>query len=423
MTSKILSKENFYRKIDEKREKLLEQRDAKIEEEILWILKWIDVKILSEEDKKIAKSLAEKKHYPEDDKLSILGEIQKHAEENHYWDTDNFNWIFTIFSDVTNDIVYQKMVEKKDTDNIKLFNERKLSVETYLKYLTDLNDEEIKDLWIEEMYLLREKLQNMGKMETPEETPGNTSENTQEEKTGNSNSANWKTLSETNLESIGNALQYFIENWIIIEEFENIDDIINKIKYKIYRKSWISTKNWWKEEFLHNDNWIEIEKSDIPSDCKAWDTFQVYCASASTGWFITVKLKWKKNDSVNLRDSWRIDQVWLSEYVINKLQTIKEDIENIFNHDKKLIEDFVNTFIKLRNIWYKSLKEEFRKWMSIDKYKEEQWWNDLSKHLKEMQDKNKWLENIIRDLWELINELKKQGQLNFEEIKNVLLKE
>ena len=245
----------------------------------------------------------------------------------------------------------------------------------------------------------------------------------------------WKILSETNLESIRNAVNHYMEHWIIIYNAKNVDDIINKIKYKIYRKSGISTKNWWKEDFLNNNNWIEIEKADIPTQYEAWDKFQVYCASALTSWFITVEIKWKENDNVNdednvntedninTEDNWEIVQLHLSKSVIDELQTIKTDIENIFNHDEFLINDFVNSFINLRGIWFKSLIEEYRRWLPLQEYYKNSWWNDLYKYLTDMYfEKYEWIAEITRKLWKIITNLQQQSLLCFEEIKKILLK-
>ncbi len=436
--TKLISKEQFQERLESKRENLLEQKRKSIEEEISIILRKINMEKLSEEDqlkiRESAKNIAEQKNYDEDYKLKILNNIQKNAEENHFWEEIDKNEWLNVFSDITNDIVYQRMAEKWDIENIKLFLERKLDVETYLEYLTD---NEIKDLWIEGMYLLIKKMKeewdNVENMENID-----TSVNIQEEEIKSEiiseNIINnveettvveeWKAFSEQDLHSISNAVNYFVENWMAIKNGENVEDIINNIKYKIYRRSMISKRSWGKEDFLNNNNWIEIEKADIPQFCKVWDKFQIYCASALVGWFITVEIKWKENDNdnVNAENNWEIEEISLSKSVINEIQTIKNDIENIFNYDELLINDFVNTFINLRIIWCKSLKEEFRNWMTIEEYKNSQWWNDLQKHLIEMQENYEWLKNITQQLWKIITNLKKEGQLKFNQIKSILLR-
>lgn len=444
--TKLISKEQFQERLENKRESLLEQKRKSIEEEISIILRRIDMEKLSEEDqlkiRESAKNIAEQKDYNEDYKLKILNNIQKSAEENHFWEEIDKNEWLNVFSDITNDIVYKRMVKEWDLENIKLFLERKLDVETYLGYLTD---EEIKDLWIEGMYLLIKKMKeewdNIENVDTSVNNPEEESksviinENIINDVKETTSTEEWKILSETNLESIRNAVNHYMEHWIIIDSAKNVDDIINKIKYKIYRKSGISTKNWWKEDFLNNNNWIEIEKADIPTQYEAWDKFQVYCASALTSWFITVEIKWKENDNVNdednvntedninTEDNWEIVQLHLSKSVIDELQTVKTDIENIFNHDEFLINDFVNSFINLRGIWFKSLIEEYRRWLPLQEYYKNSWWNDLYKYLTDMYfEKYEWIAEITRKLWKIITNLQQQSLLCFEEIKKILLK-
>lgn len=244
MESKILTKEQFQEKFEIKREKLLEQKKESIEKEIAIILQWIDVKILTDEDKQLAKSLAEKKHYSEDDKLAILENIKNAAID--YWDRSDWTEWLNIFSDVTNDIVYQRMVEKWDIENIKLLLERKLPIDTYYQYLfvgKILKD----DNW-------EKKLE--GK--------------------------NWWDKSEIQLKIHDKIAGYSYHGIKITEKELKNKSLSEAIKYKIYRNSWISVK-WWSSKDI--DEVVEIDGID-KEKFQWWDEVIVNCYYKWTNSFI-----------------------------------------------------------------------------------------------------------------------------------------
>jgi hypothetical protein len=239
-------------------------------------------------------------------------------------------------------------------------------------------------------------------------------------------------------------------HWLQIDVKElKTRSIIDVLKGKIHRLSWIWPQWGWLDDI---DNFAEIEiRND--SWLKDWDIVLVNFYVYWNDWFactINVKIvssskRWVSqektensgeiaeiivpndivenyNGNVSIGTNWEILQLCLSESVIDEIQKIKRDVENIFNNDKILINDFINSFINLRKIWYKSLFENLRMWMSINEYKKDQWWNVLFEHLKEMQEKYEWLKKIMQQLWKIISNFVEQGKLNINEIKKILLK-
>ena len=89
----LLTQEQFWKRMVNKRDSLLDQKTKKIDEEISMILKWIDFEKLSLEQQSvlvdIARSEAESKTYLEDLMLTILKNIWNNADENHYWEAFN----------------------------------------------------------------------------------------------------------------------------------------------------------------------------------------------------------------------------------------------------------------------------------------------------------------------------------------------
>ena len=150
------AQEQFREKLESKRNNLLEQKNIKIENEIAMILRWLDITKLPEEDqlklKTSAKYIAENKNYPEDYKLRILDNIQKNALENHFWERMYSDKLFHTFSDISNDIVYQRMLERWDIQNANLFLERKLTIYDYIDYLTP---DEIEQFGLVDVYLAK----------------------------------------------------------------------------------------------------------------------------------------------------------------------------------------------------------------------------------------------------------------------------
>lgn len=89
--AELLTQEQFWKKMVDKRDNLLEQRSEKIDKEISNILKWIDFENLCIEQQEQlidkARSKAESQSYQEDLKLTILRNIWNTSYENHYWET------------------------------------------------------------------------------------------------------------------------------------------------------------------------------------------------------------------------------------------------------------------------------------------------------------------------------------------------
>lgn len=405
----ILSKEQFQEKIESKRKNLLEQRTQRIADEIALILKWIDMDKLSEEEQlkiqESAKFLAEKKSYIEDYKLMVLENIKNSSEENHYWEHINDSEWINIFSDIENDLVYKRMVAKWDLENIKLFLERKLPIETYFTYLTDI---EIKEIWNEDPILLKKQLEkeeedSNANVEEQKESEENLGEDqiselieqvidgerwedetkSEEIDEGNSNNAvdSWlgRELSDDDLFRINSAINYYKDKWMEINDCETIQDIIDKIKSKIFKRSWLTRHKRAKNDFLKNSNWIAVEEDDIPKDFKAWDKFNVYCAGALGWWYIEVKLQ-------SVKEVKKIAEVTLPKYI--NIVWIKKNLRECFNSDMKAIKEFINKYFLLRMSCFITLcaKLPYYDWYSFDWYEQKR--NELTERFQKERTKN-----------------------------------
>ena len=416
----ILSKEQFNEKLEDKRKKLLEQRAKRITEEIVLILKWIDMKEYSKEDQlnfqESARRIAEKKSYAEDYNLTVLENIKKSSEENNYWEDVNVNEWINIFSNIENDVVYRRMVEKWDLENIKLFLERKLPEETYYSYLTDIENKEI---WNEDPMLLKKQLEkeaedskindeqnkeseeNLGEEnQEPEENLGEEQiselmeqeaeietweDRTEWEEIDKENSDNsvdnWSemVLSDEDLFRINNAINHYKDKWMEIKDCETVEDVIIQIKTQIYRHSWIS-RNWWNKNNFLNNNWVVVEEKDIPKDFKPWDQFNVYCAWSSNSCYIEIKVKPAKSLEKGKKSE-------LPFYIFNNLDCIKNTLKKCFNSDMEAIKEYINKYFAMRKSWFIAFLAKIPyDWYSPERHKQNH--EALAKKLGKLREEN-----------------------------------
>lgn len=417
----ILSKEQFKEKLENKRKKLLEQRAKRIAEEIVLILKWIDMNEYSKEDQlnfqESARHIAEKKSYTEDYNLTILENIKNSSEENHYWEDVNVHEWINIFSNIENDVVYRRMVEKWDLENIKLFLERKLPEETYYNYLTDI---EIKEIWNEDPNLLKRQLEkqaedssmtieqnnewdknqeeeqqgseeNLNEEQVTETMEQEVDEETWEDETkgkktdkedSNNPTDSWseRTLSDEDLFRINNAIKYFKDNWMEIKDCDTVQDIISQIKAQIYSHSWIARNKWNKVDFLKNNNWVVVEEKDIPKNFKPWDQFNVYCACALDWCHIEIKIQPAKSIE-------KKKQPELPYFIFINLEWIKRTLKEYFNSDMEALKEYIDKYFTMRKSWFIAFSAKIPYgWYGPERH--EQNHKNLAEKLKEMYSKN-----------------------------------
>jgi len=369
MMDKTKFRENFQEKLENKHQSLLIERQKELSKAIESILAWVQ---FSDDNQKSefsrsAREIAEHKHYPVDDKITLLENLKKDNELNtNWWEEQKTRHLYW---DISNDIVYQRMTKKWDLENIKLFLERKLPLDTYYSYLTD---EEMRKLWNESLFLLYWELQG-----EKSKDPAQSIEEESSSSTGHSEE-NKKELSEVNKNSIKEALDLLIKQWIQLSKYTR-KDILNAIKYIIYRRTGLSTRGLWKDEF--ENSWIIIvEENDIPEIAESWDEFNicVYCDLLSdVWWYITVKIV----DKPHKLKEW-IDLSKFSEEEKNELMDINADLAKVFGENIQDLQNYVDIFVSLRKIWYGWNKIKKKGWPSYEAYCKRSWRDALLKKIK-----------------------------------------
>ena len=309
---KLLSIDDFKEKLNNKKQEFLNQKEEKIQDIIASILKWSWIildnypefnknKIL--EWFRMAAENSEK--YKEDYLIDILKNFENNIEEYKYWEQINFDWNYNSFWNINNDIVYQRMMEKWDTENIKLFLERKLPVDTYYSYLTEA---ELKDLWNEYLWLLNEQLVN-DVFQSVEKT-----KNTEDD-----HNIDIVRLKKSFLDALTNVM----DNWLTISQKEvsekfpiTSDHIYRSIRRKMKNfrpeeKRWF-VEQWRKNEnfngdfvdFDYNDEWkikitnpwvyiIKFLYNDIDGKTEKWEIKLEVCIN-----------KWDTSDTIIVNPNW-----------------------------------------------------------------------------------------------------------------------
>lgn len=395
-----MSREKFQEMLESKHQSLLSERQDELRKTIESILAWVQ---FSDDNQKAelsqsAKVIAEHKHYPVDDKLTLLENLKKDNELNvNWWNEKETRYLYW---DITDDVVYQRMAKNWDLENIKLFLERKLPLDTYYSYLTDA---EMRDLWNESMFLLYWQLQGEKKSDSAEKVEKESSNNTLEniEKSD----GNKKELSEININSIKEAIDVLAKKWIKLEKYTR-KDIIEGIKSVIYRKTGLSTRGWSKSEFEKDWTCILVEEADIPETAKSGDEFGVcvYCEILDDLWsYITVKIV----DKPYKLKEW-IDLSKFSEDEKRELMEIDAELAKVFGDNKQDLKNYVNIFVSLRKIWYKWTKSKERGWMSYEVYCIRNWWDDLIEKIKTISEKYPPLVEIQKRLCKFSDKILKE---------------
>lgn len=374
--SKLITKEQFQEKLNQKRESLLEQKRQKIEKEVLLILSWIDMSKLSNEEqamiRKSAKNIAEKKDYHENYKLKILDNIQKNSEEQHFWENIEIDKWLNIYSDISNDVVYKRMGKNGDSENIKLFLERKLDVDTYLSYLTD---EELRKIWNEDTFLLLEQLREQA--ETNDNGIESNENNAEEilcnipympeeaewaiQYTESNNLSNNEIISKEQNENIENVLKE-IEQFIRDHHIKIID--INKLKKKIKRiiKSW----NYRKSDF--DSFWINEEENGF------FEVLERYWIKE----FVDIK---KSKQRTKKDKKTKEDYLWEIEKAELKTEDLRSYLNNLFTR-KTLLKRY-GIIVQYNESYYTNFPkdiDELKKFFDAkdeDQLLEIIFWNDV----------------------------------------------
>lgn len=196
-------------------------------------------------------------------------------------------------------------------------------------------------------------------------------------------------LSSDDLKRVCNAIEYYVDNWMIIKNCESIENIVSKIKSKIFCRSGISRHNWNLKDFLENStNYLSVSTINIPTDFKVCDKFFVSCACE---WFskeIEVKIiSTKENDEEKELD--------LPEYIIQSIPTISEKINEACNGDSLAIQKYIDTFFMLRKIWYQSLI--YSKFEDPKEYKKRLNWNFYFSEQQKILHQYPWLSNVTKN--------------------------
>lgn len=395
-----ISSEKFQERLENKHQNLLSERQDELRKTIESILTWVQFADdnQKEELSKSARVIAEHKHYPVDDKLTLLENLKKDNELNvNWWKEQKIRYLYW---DATDDVVYQRMVKKWDLENIKLFLERKLPLDTYYSYLTDA---EMRDLWNESMFLLYWQLQGGENSDFAEkigkEALNNTAENTE------NSDRNKKELSEININSIKEAIDALIKEWIKLEKYTR-KDIIKGIKSVIYRRTGLSTRGWRKSEFEKDWICILVEQDDVPEIAKSWDEFKVcvYCELLpDLWWYITVKIV---NKPYKLKE-W-IDLSKFSEEEKGELMGIDAKLTKVFGNNKQDLKNYVDTFVSLREIWYKWSKSKERGWISYKSYCKRNWRDALIEKIKTISEQYPSLVDTQKGLCKFADKLLKE---------------
>lgn len=395
MMDKTKFRENFQEKLENKHQSLLIERQNELSKAIESILSWVQFSDDTQrtEFTKSAREIAEHKYYPMDDKLTLLENLKKDHELNtNWWEEQKMRHLYW---DITDDIVYKRMSKKWDLENIKLFLERKLPLDTYYSYLTD---EEMRKLWNENLFLLYWQLQGGESKDSTQsiDKESSSSEGYSEE--------NKKELSEINKNSIKEALDLLIKEWIKLGKYTK-KDILKAIKYIIYRRTGLSTRGLWKDEF--ENSWlIIVEENDIPEIAESWDEFKicVYCdLLPDVWWYITVKIV----DKPHKLKKW-IDLSKFSDEEKKELMEIDADLAKIFSDNKQDLKNYVDTFVSLRKIWYSWNEIKKKGWSSYDTYCKRNWWDILLKKIKTISEQYPSIVDTQKRLCEFAGKLLKE---------------
>jgi hypothetical protein len=210
-------------------------------------------------------------------------------------------------------------------------------------------------------------------------------------------------LSETNINSIKEAMVSLIKDWIKLEKYTR-KDIIQAIKYAIYRRTGLSTRGLWKSEF--ESSWIIIvEENDVPEIAKSWDELKicVYCdLLTDLWWYITVKIV----DKPHKLKEW-IDLSKFSDEEKKELMEIDAELSKVLCDNKQDLKNYVDTFISLRKIWYKWSNSKERWWMTYEVYCKRNWRDELIEKIKSISEKYPSLVSIQKRLCKFSDKLLK----------------
>ena len=393
-----MSREKFQERLESKHQNLLSERQDELRKTIELILAWVqfsDDKQKAELSKS-AKEIAEHKHYPVDDKLTLLENLKNDNELNiHWWKEQETRYLYW---DTTDDVVYQRMAKNWDLENIKLFLERKLPLDTYYSYLTD---DEMRDLWDESMFLLYWQLQGEESSDSAKKIEKEASNNTAE----NADARNKKELSEININSIKEAIDGLIKEWIKLEKYTK-KDIIEGIKSVIYRRTGLSTRGWSKSQFEKDWICILVEQDDVPEITESWDEFKVcvYCELLpDLWWHITVKIV----DKPYKLKEW-IDLSKFSDHEKKELMELDARFAKVFGDNKQDLKEYLNAFVSLRKIWYKWTKSKERGWTSYKSYCKKNWRDSLMEKIKTISEQYPPLVEAQKELCKYADKLLKQ---------------
>lgn len=387
-----ITRENLQEKLENKHQNLLSQKQNEINKEIELILSWVNFSELSDSQKitlsESAKLIAENKHYPIDDKLILLENLEKNQRLNLASNETSKRESQKLYWDISNDTVYQRMKEKWDLENIKLFLERKLPLDVYYNYLSD---DEIKDLWNENIWLLNNELLNYNTVKNNDNSDKNEVALDNEKKieyklnellnkyklwkTINiwESSLNWEELKKLVIKKIYRSWQFSLQ-WITEEQFINYLNNHSELEIKEWKwlylfvstdsiYEWIDinfndTNLCYQENKLNDNSDYNAESEDIPDGVldeyrglcininyarnSIWKFRNLLVSVSALQWNIIDKLWDVINDRMKIVEEQYYNELKILEKEIKTLEDEKNDIEKKY----PWIKDY---FIKLNN--------------------------------------------------------------------------